>query len=57
MNLVLLAALTGYTITALTVTAIYMLTRWLGRVTSTLQAALYGTDENGNPNPRPADTQ
>lgn len=34
MNLVLLAVLAGYAITALTVTAVYLLTRWLGRFTN-----------------------
>lgn len=31
------------------------LTRRLERVTTALQGVLYGTDENGHPNPRPTE--
>ena len=53
MNLVFLVVLGGYAVTSLTVAAVYLLARWLERFTNTLQAVLYGTDENGRPNPRP----
>lgn len=53
MNLLLLAVLGGYAATALTITALHLLARWLERFTNALQAVLYGTDENGHPNPRP----